>query len=683
MTLLHAWALGLGLAAAVPLLLHFRRRRTDRRVSFPALRYLTRAEDARSRSLAASDLVLLAVRLGVLFALVMAAAGPLVGRGGAADHPPTDLAIVLDNSASTGRLAGDRTLFEVLRERAAASLGAAGPEDRIWVFRTVGGAAATGVGAARALESLRDIVVTAARADADEAIRRAASTLPAAAGRFREIQLFSDLQASGFASEPATMTDAPALVAFVPPPPEETNGAIISATLTGGTTVPSGTGQGLVVRPVRYRADGAGDPPGGGAGPASDPDASVRLVLDDRLAGATRIPWGTAGAMPLPDLSPGFHGGRVEIDPAGARADDLRHFSIRVVPPPAVDLRSEDPSSFLALGIETLRAAGRLDAEGGARVLVIEGVPRDPGATLRDAERVGTVVLAPPLDPVDLPTFHQLLAGLESGWTARPDPGRGSLVLRAPADGIPLGDVVVHRRYLLRPGAGAAGAGDTALLVAADGEPWLVRTGDPERTLLILGSPLVPEATDLPARPAMIPFLEAVLVRWSHLAGWPPSDFDAGEAIMLPPWAATVVAPDGSRHRVEGGGRFVALGAGIYELAGNGPDGSPRRALFAVNMPPAESDPRPLAPGALAERWAPAPVWTAGPGEAEWLAGAYRARRGRDAAPWMIGLALVLVGVELFLATPGRARRAPGGDGTILDPRRGSAEPTGTRAGAA
>jgi len=101
---LHAWSIALGLAAIVPFILHLRRRRTDRRVSFPALRYLTSAEDARSRSLVASDVLLLATRTGLLIALALAAAGPLVGRGGAADHAPTDLAIVLDNSASTGRL---------------------------------------------------------------------------------------------------------------------------------------------------------------------------------------------------------------------------------------------------------------------------------------------------------------------------------------------------------------------------------------------------------------------------------------------------------------------------------------------------------------------------------------------------------------------------------------------------
>ena len=117
MSFLYASAVALGLGVVVPLILHLRRRQTDRRVSFPALRYLSSAEDARSRSIVASDVLLLVIRMGLLVALALAAAGPLLGRGGARDHTPTDLAVILDNSASTGRLSGDRAVFEDIRDR--------------------------------------------------------------------------------------------------------------------------------------------------------------------------------------------------------------------------------------------------------------------------------------------------------------------------------------------------------------------------------------------------------------------------------------------------------------------------------------------------------------------------------------------------------------------------------------
>ena len=89
MSFLYLSALALGLSVVVPLILHLRRRQTDRRVSFPALRYLSRAEDARSRSLAASDLLLLAVRIGLLIALAPCCAVASSPKNGGATNRPS------------------------------------------------------------------------------------------------------------------------------------------------------------------------------------------------------------------------------------------------------------------------------------------------------------------------------------------------------------------------------------------------------------------------------------------------------------------------------------------------------------------------------------------------------------------------------------------------------------------
>ena len=120
----------LAVSAIVPIVLHFRKRQPDRRVAFPALRYLARAEDARSKSLVASDVLLLVVRIGLILALALAAAGPLLGRGGARDHPPTDVALIIDNSASVGRLTENGFLFDDLVSRAREALEVASPEVR-------------------------------------------------------------------------------------------------------------------------------------------------------------------------------------------------------------------------------------------------------------------------------------------------------------------------------------------------------------------------------------------------------------------------------------------------------------------------------------------------------------------------------------------------------------------------
>ena len=595
----------------------------------------------------ASDLLLLACRIGLLVALALAAAGPLLGRGGAGDHRPTDVAIVIDNSASTGRIVDDRPLFEHLLEQARASLANARPDDRVWIFPAIGSPVAAGVGAARAAEALAGIELSDGGADLGAAVVRASSALPADEDREREVQLISDLQRDAFAGGADGGDDDAPLVAFRPPEPDEPNAAIADIQLTGGTTVPSGSGHGVIVRVER-----SGPRPAADSASASS-EATVRLQVDGRIAGAARTAWGASGTLGLPALATGTHEGRVEVDPAGARADDTRYFSIHVVSPPAVAFVGPD-TSFARVGVETLREAGRLGSGAIAAVVVIEGA--DAGAVPPTVE--GTLVFLPPSDPVDVPAFNQLLAGVDVDWTLAVDAGRGALAIDEPDAAFSFSGISVHRRYLLRPAGGTPASGDSTILRTEDGEAWLVRTSAGTRTALLLGSPLTPEATDLPTHPVVLPFLEALLVHWSHLSGWPASDFDAGAPIRLPEWARTVTSPAGAAASVEGGGSYTPDRAGVYRVDGADPIAGERSAHFAVNVPETEIDPTPITDDELAELFPGREVSTGGPNRAGWESAIFRARRGRDAAPWLLGITLALAVLELFLATPGRARTA-------------------------
>ena len=129
-----------------------------------------------------------------------------------------------------------------------------------------------------------------------------------------------------------------------------------------------------------------------------------------------------------------------------------------------------------------------------------------------------------------------------------------------------------------------------------------------------------------------------------------------------PEWASEVESPDGSARNVEGGAPFTPLLAGVYTVRGTAGDGATAEAHFAANVPATEADPTPIAQDDLEELFAGRPVFTAGPEATAWEEGIFRARRGWDIAPWLIALALALVGIELFLATPGRSRR-PSADG--------------------
>jgi hypothetical protein len=602
---LYAAALGLAALAVVPLVLHLRRRETSRRIAFPALRYLSRAEDASARSLRTRDFLLLAVRIGLVLALVGAAAGLLLGRGSARDHHPTDVALVIDNSGSTARLIGDVTVLDQLREVAVRTLEAMRPGDRVWIFPAVGAPVAAGVSGPTAIRSLAGIRQTDGRADLVATVARAAAVLPPAGKRRAEIQLLSDLQRTAFAGAP------------LPPPPSggafplvvyqtdrlsEANPAVTSVQLSSGHTVPYGPVHRVQATVARQPADLAADTTAAAA-------AVVRLDVDGRTAGAARVRWEAATTLRLPDLEPGPHYGRVEIEPGGLRADDARHFTVRVVEPPIVSFFGP-ANSFVQTAVQTLRAGGRLqESPQSAGIITARILEGAAGARARPAGDF--LLLLPPADPVNLTVFTHLLDRLGAAWPLRADPAPGHL-------GFATGWEAVWRR-------------------------------DGGQSYLLLASPMVPAATSLPTSPAMIPFMEWALFRGLRGRSWPETAFVAGEAVRLPARGDSVRGSDGLVVRVEGGAPFVPERAGVHELYGDG------RAYFAVNVPAAESDLRGLEGGELEELFPGQAVITAGPGEAAWERAIFRARRGVDSAAWFLFAALVLAVVEIALATPGRS----------------------------
>ncbi|MFQ5678413.1 MAG: BatA domain-containing protein [Gemmatimonadota bacterium] len=678
MSFLHPWALALAPLALLPILFHLRHREATRRVPFPALRYLTRARDAHARSLRAADLLLLAARIGLLLLMVGAAAGPLIGRGGPADHPPTDVALVVDNSASTGRLDGEAPLLRRLVARARLTLQAAGARDRFWVFPAVGRPLAAGAGASAAGAALDRLAGTDGRGELLRTISLAAAALPGAEGRAREVHLLSDLQASALqptAVPAAGPSDSVAVLVYDPGPLAGDNAAVVSVELSAGRTWPFGLPQTAVAEARRYGVEAERAAEG-------DTIARLRWEVDGVTAGGVTVRWAAAAALRLPDLGPGLHAGRVEIEPHGLRADDSRYFALRVLSPPSVAHRGP-PESFVGLGLATLRAGGRL-GEGPPRVWILEGA----GGTLADTEAgpAASLVFLPPEDPVELAPFNQALARFGTPWRVEADTLRGSVRL-APAGEVPgLEETAIHRRHLLiAPPPGPAA--DTILLRTEDGAPWLIRGRYGGRTCLLLASAIAPTATDLPARPAMIPFLETLILRWSLPRGGSAVQASAGRAAPLPSWVRFVRAPDGATRAVEGGAPFTPWRAGVYELfsrrperaaaaSGDGPGAAPPesqapagdsrgpadepRGLLAANVPLPESELLALPRGRVQELFPGRTVLIAGPDPAEWGRAIYRRRRGFNATRWLLALAVGLAAAEAFLATPRRRRRSTG-----------------------
>src|SRR3954465_15132462 len=77
MSFLSPLLLLLGVAAAVPLLIHLLRRRIGVRIDFPALRYLLRAEQENRRTMRLRNLLLMFVRVAAVLLLSIAAARPI------------------------------------------------------------------------------------------------------------------------------------------------------------------------------------------------------------------------------------------------------------------------------------------------------------------------------------------------------------------------------------------------------------------------------------------------------------------------------------------------------------------------------------------------------------------------------------------------------------------------------
>src|SRR5688572_5454378 len=180
------WLL-LGLAVSVPLIIHLLQRHQGPRVIFPAVRYLMRAEREHARRIRLRQLLLLLLRMAALLLIAIAAARPFL-RGRGVGHAPTAVAIVLDNSMSSGVVRGDRRLLDELKDRALETLSRSGPDDRFWLLRAGAPWEPALPGDAQTIATrVRETQPTAGTADVVASVARAREILAqGAAGRATE-----------------------------------------------------------------------------------------------------------------------------------------------------------------------------------------------------------------------------------------------------------------------------------------------------------------------------------------------------------------------------------------------------------------------------------------------------------------------------------------------------------------
>jgi hypothetical protein len=318
-------------------------------------------------------------------------------------------------------------------------------------------------------------------------------------------------------------------------------------------------------------------------------------------------------------IASGWHAATVTLAPDELRADDTFHAAVRGAIPAAAS--AIGAGEFVDAGLATLIAAGRLRAGSG----VLLGDRPDRGAT----------IVLPPADPALVPAANQALAARGIGVRFG---SRREGEWAAASDLLPVNAITVRRRHRLDGGA--------VTLATAGGEPWLVRAGD----VMIVASRLEDTWTDLPVRPAFIPFLDAIVNQLGAGEAW-QLRAAPGDAVRLPGSAGRVLLPGGP-VAPDADGRLDAPGEpGTYFVASAAGD---TVGALLVNVDPRESD-LAIASGALIrDRLSGAAVMD----DAEALVRAAFAERRAEMTTGLLGLALALAVVELLLATVGgRSRR--------------------------
>ncbi|HSG08924.1 MAG TPA: BatA and WFA domain-containing protein [Longimicrobiales bacterium] len=567
------------LGVGVPLFLHLFHRQQARRLTFPALRYLQRTEREHARKIKARQIVLLLLRIAAIVLLVGAGAR-LFLRGPGAAHAPTALAIVLDNSLSSGLVRGQERTLDHLKAVALRSLAVSNEADRIWVIRAGEPWQASVPGTPdQARRLIEQASPTAARGDLSAALVHAMELVSTADMRAAEIHLISDLQATAFSDVTAPAGEVPVVVWAAEESPVENRG-IVSVVVGGG--LPPLQGQRTEITLQASRAIGGDTVP-----------IPVRFTLDGRIRGAGAVPPGASLALPLPSAPAGWVLGTVDADPDDLSGDDRRYFAFRARPAPTVAVAG-DPGLFVTEAVGVLEAAGRLSpaAPGHADALISAG-----GEALADLGAGGAVLVVPPSDPTALPALNRRLASAGIPW--RYDRAQGGGAVRLEGEVIPEPLREVRTRVWYRLVLAGDPPAPTRTLAQAGGEPWAIEGSDGQgRRYLLLASPLDPEASSLPVSADMIRFVDWFTGQWAAPGGG-AGEVMAGDPLAAPRSADAVRLPSGTELPVDGTRMLRATGeAGFYTFLTEDSVVS----VEAVNPPPSESDLTPLDATGLRDR---------------------------------------------------------------------------------
>ncbi len=507
---LHPLALIALAAGAIPALLHLRSRRLPPVVIFPAIRYLTATEREHSRRLKLRNLLLLLLRTLVIVFLVLAAARPILRLASGRSHPPSAIVLVVDNSLSSGAVVQGRLMLELIRDAAREALSQTNSGDHIWVVLADG--VPQRVTRLEAAGILDHVVPLPIRLDLGKAVRIAARTLADDPLDGKRIVVFSDLQRSAVTR--GEVIDVPVLIPRI-------------AELPVNRWIDSMSSQ-----PPLWSPDGTVAAAVGGT---DDRTTTVRLHVAGRVLDRTVAGSGDQVVLAGQLDGLGWAVASVELDPDELRADDVRFTALFSAQPAAATALS-GAGEFVSEALQVLQDGGR--ATGGTDVVI------------GDRPVQGTVVLFPPADPALLGAINRTLADLgvqiqygellDGEWQVAGDLGAAT-------------GSTVFRRYRI------IGSGTVFAEVA--NEPWLARDGE----VVLVGSRMEPEWTELPVSAGFVPFLDQLINQVAARQTWVVAAAP-GEVVAAPPGASELLGSNGASP-IPGDHRLVApLVPGVYFL---------------------------------------------------------------------------------------------------------------------
>jgi hypothetical protein len=250
-------------------------------------------------------------------------------------------------------------------------------------------------------------------------------------------------------------------------------------------------------------------------------------------------------------------------------------------------------------------------------------------------------VVLPPADPVALGALNRALDGAGVPWRYGPREIReDSLVSPALPE---IAGLRLRARHPLQPSAGAAGG---EVLATAGGVAWLVRSG----SVVLVGSRLVPEETDLPLAGGFVPFLGALVGRVARGEGGVVLAAP-GEPVALPPGVTALVGAD-TTIPADGGITAVApVAPGAWAMRA----GADTVGMLVVGHDPRESDLTRAESRAVAAA-VPGATVTVTDDPRVYAARRFRGAGRSELTGWLLALALALLVAESVLAAGGVRR---------------------------